>query len=80
MHPPSLVSALYGQHICLCTAQLLTLLLCLSPAAPQISGNPVIAPYLNKMFGIRNGIDQVGQGKNHDPERSTAGNAEHSLL
>lgn len=25
----------------------------------QISGNPVIAPYLNKMFGIRNGIDQV---------------------
>jgi hypothetical protein len=31
--------------------------LLLSP--PQISGNPVIAPYLNKMFGIRNGIDQV---------------------
>jgi hypothetical protein len=26
---------------------------------PQISGHPVIAPHLNKMFGIRNGIDQV---------------------
>lgn len=31
-----------------------------SSAAPalQISGHPVIAPHLNKMFGIRNGIDQ----------------------
>lgn len=24
----------------------------------QISGHPVIAPHLHKMFGIRNGIDQ----------------------
>jgi hypothetical protein len=35
-------------------------LLWLFVARLQISGNPVIAPYLNKMFGIRNGIDQVG--------------------
>lgn len=31
----------------------------MTPPPLQISGNPVIAPFLNKMFGIRNGIDQV---------------------
>jgi hypothetical protein len=46
----------------------LTLLRCCRPlcpllhpsttSTPQISGHPVIAPHLGKLFGIRNGIDE----------------------